>query len=279
MYNIIPLILILVSLGIIITIVLKKFSVLANLDIETIQTEREAKVKERIISKRLKRNFFRYFSKLSRGFKPIGTGISNFFKWSYKKLIEFKDNYNKEKEIVSEDSEVVINKLFSEAEDLIKDDDLNSAENKYIEIIGIDSKNIKAFKNLGKLYVDRKNYNEAKETLEHALRLLEKDYEEASLDGEAKEEGQAEDINSQIAGICNSLSEIFRAAEDYGEAQKRIEKALKIEPNNPRYLDTKLEISIINKDKAAALDAYDKLKEVNPDNKKLDDFQAQIKEL
>jgi len=252
---------------------------LANLDIETIQSEREIKVKERIISKRLKRNFFRYFSKLTRVINPIGEGISTFFKWSYKKLIEFKDNYNKEDEMVNGDTGKVVAKLFSEAEDFIKEEDLNGAENRYIEIIGIDSKNIKAFKNLGKLYFDRKNYNEAKETLEHALRLLEKDYEEASMDPDTKEGEQAEDINSQIAGIYVDLAEICRVIEDYGEAQKRIEKALKIEPNNPRYLDTKLEISIINKDKGSALDAYDKLKEVNPDNQKLDDFQTQIKEL
>jgi len=252
---------------------------LANLDIETIQSEREIKVKEQIISKRLKRNFFRYFSKLTRVIKPIGEGVSTFFKWSYKKLIEFKDNYNKEDEIVNGDRGKVVAKLFSEAEDFIKEEDLNGAENRYIEIIGIDSKNIKAFKNLGRLYFDRKNYNEAKETLEHALRLLEKDYEEASMEGGTKEEGETENINSQIAAIYVDLSEICQAMEDYEEAQKAIGKALKIEPNNPRYLDTKLEISIINKDKASALDAYDKLKEVNPDNQKLDDFQTQIKEL
>ena len=252
---------------------------MANLDINTIQSERETKVKEQIISKRLKRNFFRYSSKLTRLLEPAGKGISTFFKWSYKKLTEFKDNYNKEDEIVSGGSEKVIVKLFSEADDFIKKEDLNGAENKYIEIIGIDSKNIKAFKNLGALYFDRKNYNEAKETLDHALKLLEKDYEEINMEGGAEEEGAAEAINSQIAGIYVDLSEICQAMEDYEGAQKRIEKALKIEPNNPRYLDTKLQISIINKDKASALDAYDKLKEVNPDNQKLDDFKARIKEL
>ena len=43
MYNVLPLLIILFSLTSIIIIVVRKFSVLASLDIETIQSEKEAK--------------------------------------------------------------------------------------------------------------------------------------------------------------------------------------------------------------------------------------------
>ena len=50
MFNIIPLLLILLSFGVIIYIVVKKFSILANLDVDSIPAEREAKFKEKIIN-------------------------------------------------------------------------------------------------------------------------------------------------------------------------------------------------------------------------------------
>ena len=43
----------------------------------------------------------------------------------------------------------------------------------YIEIIGLDSQNIKAFRELGQIYFQRKEYEEAKQTLEHILKLQE----------------------------------------------------------------------------------------------------------
>jgi hypothetical protein len=56
-------------------------------------------------------------------------------------------------------------------------------------------------------------------------------------------------------------------------------KALEIEPNNPRYLDTILEISIIKKDKVLANETYKRLKEVNPENQKLAEIKEEIAEL
>jgi len=58
-----------------------------------------------------------------------------------------------------------------------------------------------------------------------------------------------------------------------------IKRSLEKHPNNPRYLDTMIEISIINKDKISALEAFDKLKEANPDNKKLEEWKKEIRKL
>jgi tetratricopeptide (TPR) repeat protein len=275
MYNIIPLILILASLSVIIIIVVKKFSILANLNIETIQAEREARFKEQIISNRIKRNYYKYYGKILKVLRPAFDGISNFFKWSYAKLVEFKENYNREKKTAGPDSRQAISKLFSEAEDLEKSGALDKSESKYIEIISLDSKNFKAFKELGKLYFNRKDYNEAKQTFEHALKLLEHE----SLQSNADVQGKNMNLNIEIASIYFELTLVSRAMQNNDGALVSINRALSIEPNNPKYLDTKLEISIIKKDKISALEAYDKLKEVNPDNQKIENFKGQIDEL
>jgi tetratricopeptide (TPR) repeat protein len=284
MYNIIPLILILVSLGIIIVIVVRKFSTLANLNIESIQAEREARFQEQIISNRIKRNYYKYYGKMLKILRPAYDGLGNFFKWSYVKLIEFKENYNREKKTVGPDKRQTINKLFSEAEDSEKSGDLEKSESKYIEIISLDSKNFKAFKELGKLYFDRKDFNEAKQTFEHALKLLEHENLQANTEisnGYLDKNGQEKNVNlnNEIASIYFELTLVVKAMQNNDGALVFINRALSLEPNNPKYLDTKLEISIIKKDKISALEAYEKLKEVNPDNKKLENFNEQIREL
>ncbi len=273
MFNIIPLILIIISLTVIIVIITRKFPVLANLDLETVQSERENRMKEQIISNRLKRSIYKYSAKLMRFIRPLGNGIGGFFQWAYQKLIDFKENYNQEKGVDDAEAQS-ITKLFIEAEECVKAEESEKAEEKFIKIIGLDSHNIKAFKELGKLYCDRKDYHEAKETLEHALKLLEQD----EADSIKSPDADAADRNNQIGCIYFELSEVMWLMDNLEGAMKNINQALKLEPNNPRYLDTKLQISIITKDKINALDAYERLEKINPENQKLDELKKQVEE-
>ncbi|OGF26365.1 hypothetical protein A2303_06055 [Candidatus Falkowbacteria bacterium RIFOXYB2_FULL_47_14] len=269
MFNIIPLILILLGLAAIIVIVVRKFSILANLDIDNIPAEREAKFKEQIIGKRMKRNFLKYYSRLARIIGPLGEAIGNLFKWLHERLLEFKENYNREK-AAPVDTEAGIDRLFLEIEEAVKKSDWEGAEKRYIEIIAIDSQNVKAFRGLGLLYYNQKNYGEASQTLEHALKLLEKKYEA---------EGNNDDTNTQLAAIYFDLGEVDRITENYANAAANLDKALAIEPNNPRFLDGKLEISIAGKDKIGALEAYERMAAVNPENQKLAIFKEEIDKL
>ena len=269
-------------MAVIIVIVVRKFAVLANLDVDTIPAEREARVKEQIIGNRLKRTYFKYFYRAGRVFAPIGESIVNGGKWIYKKLVEFKNSYDQE-EMKEQGSEDIAAKLKIDADELIKKELFDEAESKLIEIIGIDSRNVPAFKDLGKLYYDRKDYHEGKQTLEHVIKILEKDYDEfkIAIDNNANEDDIAklEEMKTQMSEIYFDLSLINKETESYDEAIKAINKALKLTLNNPRYLDIKLEISIMNKDKINALDAYQNLAEVNPDNTKLAEWKEQVDEL
>ena len=283
MFNIIPLLLILISLAVIMVIVVRKFSVLANLDIETIQAEREAKFKEQIISNRIKRTYYKYYGKLMKIFRPPAGLVSVFFIWSYKKLVEFKNNYNKENlKVKTASQQISVNKLFLEADDLAKAGEYDKLESKYIEIIGLDSKNYWAFKELGKLYFERKDYNEAKQTFEHALKLLEHENMQAGKSvNQGNGYGQEKNINieTEVAELYYEMACVCQAMQNSDGALLSIGRALSIEPNNPRYLDTKLEISIMKKDKISAMMSFEKLQEVNPENQKLKDWEKQISEL
>lgn len=273
MFDIIPLVLILLSLSVIAVIVVRKFSVLANLNIDTIQVEREARFKEQIISNRIKRNWFRYYMRVVKVARPAWGWMVSFAQDRYAKIVTYRDNAAVAKKNVKPATEESVDdmtkRMFFEADEFIKNDDFDAAEKIYIAIIGLDSQNTVAFKSLGELYLSKKNYVEAKQTMEHAIRLS----ENVTLSPEKSFK------EYQLAGIYFNLAGICRDMENFDEAVANIDKALSIEPNNPRYLDTKLEISIMKKDGEAARRVFAKLKEVNPENQKLDEVLKQIEEL
>lgn len=273
MYDIIPLILILAGLTAIIIIAVRKFSVLASLDVEAIKKEREAKFKQQIISNRIKRGYSRYQDQIMDLLKPVIANTSKFFVDLHDRLIEHKLNYKKEKKVDLESEETVIGRLFLDIEEALKSDDEDTAEKKYIEIIGLDSQNLKAFQGLGDLYFEKKQYNEAKQTYKHVIKLLESDTDDYALDSVDSTK------NRQFADIYFDLSLIEKISENTDSALSYIDKALNIEPNNPRYLDTKFELCIINKNKTLARATFEKLKEVDPENGKLAELEQEIVEL
>ena len=274
MFNIIPLVLIIISLIIIINIVVKKFSALASLDVASIPAEKEAIFKERIMSNRLKREYFKYYSKVIKILRPSLTAINGLSKNLYRKLIDFKENYNRESSLVL-NADDHIARLFIEADELSKNNNSDEAEKRYIEIISLDSQNVKAFRSLGQLYTVVKKYQEAEQTLAHVLRLINKEIGQAS----SEVAGAKDEVNMQLAETYFDLAEVNKNKNNLAEAINCVDEALNIVPNNPRYLDTKLEISIMNKDKKTALETYDALAEANPENQKLDEIKKKIEEL
>lgn len=290
MYDIIPLVLILISFGVMAVIAVRKFPALASLDVENIPAEKEARFKERILSNRLKRNVLKWYAKVARFTRPVFGWLSEFLKSFYAKLHDLKEKYRTEQPSTPEDMEKRIAALFEESEDLRRQEEYNAAEKKLIEIISMDSKNIKAFKALGHLYVERKDLEEAKQTFEHILKLKADDeeaYEDLAIVAQAS--GNLElakddylrsiEINNQRAQTFYHLALVYEETGDMFSACDNMKQALKLEPNNPRYLDTTLRISIIIKDKVLALEAYERFLKVNPENQKLSEFKRQIDEI
>lgn len=276
MYNLIPLVITVVALGAIIFIVVRKFSVLAALDINTIQAEKEARVKEEIIANRLRRQMVKWSARLKRTSTPVYAGIKESFVWIYQKLQEAKSLPAQDSAAAAEPPEDRLSRLFLEAEEAAKREEWAAAEEKYIAIISQDTKNIKAFRGLGRVYLGRKQNDEARQTLEHIIRLLD---EAAGLEGGpigTENEFLCDDYK---AGVYCDLAELFIENGKFADAQGAAEAAVRLCPASPRYLDTLLEISIMNKDKIAALDAWQSLNKANPENSKLAEYKEKIAEL
>ncbi|MFA5318351.1 MAG: tetratricopeptide repeat protein, partial [Patescibacteria group bacterium] len=229
-YNLIPLFLIFICGIVIIYIITKKFPAVANLDLANLPQEKEKKVKQRIISNRIKRNINSWKIWLKKIFRPIFSFIGSWLNNFYKKLLSARDNLARKSE---GDDVSEIDELFLEAEEHKKEEKYDEAEKIYIRIISLDSKNVSAFKMLGQLYLTEGKTQEAKETLEHVLKLTKEDADVYSNLAEvSKENGQLErakkhytesiKLNSENAQNYFNLAEIQQSLNNSKEAMKNM---------------------------------------------------------
>lgn len=260
MPTIISIILIAICLVVILFIIIKKFPALAILDVDNIPGQKETQFKDKIMKARLERDLAKW-GKVFLKIKKIIDRFS-FLKVLYLRLKTLADHYKKAKPLSWAERQERIKVLLEESETAEKEENLEAAEEKLIEVIRLDNQNLKAFRQLGDIYFLGKKYHEAKQTLEHALKL--------AITLKAKEDES--EINFALAEISQDLDNLD-AALNY------IREALEIEANNPRYLDLLLELSIIKKDKKSAQEALEKFEAVNPENNKLNDWRERIEKI
>jgi len=256
------------SLAIIIFIIVRKFPSLAILNVENIPGEKEAKFKEQIIRQRVERDFNRLGGGLDRFRRRVGGMISAFLKRRYQYLSKKRDDLRRQKKLSFIEKREKISALFNKAKAAMSLESYEEAEKHLIEIISLDAKRLSAFLELAESYRLRKSFREAKETLEHALKLA----QQLSRDPEMLEGVVLAEVKFSLAWACFQLG-LQAEALEYGR------QALDAEPNNPRYLDLILDLSIMKKDKKSALDAWERLAAVNPENNKLPELRAKVEEL
>ena len=258
-YNIIPLLIVVFSLAGIVFIILRKFPVLASIDIDSIKSEREAKQKEKIIASRLERKIDN-FKKIFFSFLiPIISKIKKRFKSSYNKFAAWEDRHSQEKiskKETPEERKKKIGQMFFLAKELIEKQQFDEAEKKFVEIISLDHRNVDAYRELGHLYVQKKDYDYAIETLRHVLKLKPRDVE-----------------------IMIDLGTLLKNRGENKKALRFFKKAVELEPTKPKSLDFLIDISIIVGDRDLARETLGRLKEVNPENNKIGEFEERIKEI
>lgn len=257
--------LVVISIITIIFIIIRKFPALSILNVDNIPGKKEAKFKEQIIRQRLERDFSGITLNLTRKRRYFGKMLSSFLKNHYQRLFKLKHDLKKYKKISFREKIEKIDVLLIKAEEAMGQEDYQGAENYLIEVISLDPKKVKAFLELGESYRLRKSFKEAKETLEHALKLA----EQLKHDPELLTGIVMAEIQFSLADVCQEAG-LYEEAIEYGL------QALDAEPSNPRYLDLILDLSIIKKDKKLALETWEKLSMANPDNQKLSELKERI---
>ncbi|NCD00550.1 tetratricopeptide repeat protein [bacterium] len=262
MLIIIPLIIILISLIIIAVIFIRKFPVLALLDVDAIPQEKEAKFKEQIMRKKFNRDLKSWGNKSFGFLKGASKKTNGLLKNVNDNLKKKKEEYQSQKKLSFTEKEKKTKKILEEVDDLIQKGENEKAEARAIFILTFDSHNPEAFSKLGEIYMLMKKYDEAKETYTFLLKLIK----------------EREDKNEQ-ANILFKIAEIYENLEEYKKAIDNVYQALEIHKNHPRYLDKLLDLFIKTKNLSRAREIFENLFLNNPENNKLKEWQEKIEEL
>ncbi len=262
MFNFIPLLIVLICLVVIAIIILRKFPQLTRVHTETIQEAKEEQTKKKIIEERLKRKTEKASKAVAGIFGSLKKKVSGGFEELQGRLEEQKKQLEKREPqvlVTKEDFEKHAEKIeqeLEEAEELAEEEDFEKAERKYIDVISQDPKNIEAYEGLAELYFENKKYEEAKETFAFILRL-----------------------DPEYALAYYDLAYIHFEQGELEQALKRARQALEIEPKNPKYVTLALEIALKGKDRVIAQMMLAQLKEANPENARLAEFEEAIADL
>ncbi len=296
-YEIILSLLAIVSLLFIVWKYVSKFPLAARVDLGELPEEKQQSVKQVMLERRLQRKVRERLRKVKVIVSPWWKMLKNIAYNIYQALLEYERNVRAKRlqaksavEVGNNSLQQRVELLLSEAEEEMKKDNLLEAEKKLIEVVTLDPKNVKAFAGLGEIYINQRKYKEARETFLYLLKISGADADFYDKLGQiAQAEGKLQeaeshylksvDINSQNANFLYHLAEVYQLEGEYDKAVVYLKKTLSLEPNNPRYLDSLLKVSIIRKDKITAKEIFDKLKEVNSENKKLSEFREQIDNL
>lgn len=282
MFYKVAIVLIVVCLALIVVIVVRKFPQLTLIDAEALPKERETQKKKEIIHDRVGRLAAERWKTFVAKVSPVLAWLRAAFRRQYAKVLMLDRKYQAkkpaEKPLSTADIRDMADRMLDEAAGLVKEGRFDEAEKKYVEIIRLDARNLEAYRGLGDLYLDAKNYAQAKETYAFLVKMSVKQCCVAhkgragqEIDG-VKEPAQcpaSPAVQSEIAKNYFSLSAACRALGDLPGARLALESAVAHEPANPKHLDLLIDTCILEGDKDRALEVFEQLKSVNPENQKL----------
>jgi tetratricopeptide (TPR) repeat protein len=258
-----------------------------NLDVNSIAEERQIDAKNKLLEAKLARHGTQVKDKLDQLFSSKKGFFTNQLLNIRKKVQSLEEKYHGYPKEQKVNVKKTVKVLLAEAEDLINSKDYATAEKNLIEVLSRDDRNIDAYELLGELYMNDKQYNQAEEIYQHLLRLITTgsgQYEKLdSVNIKNDDLAEAEidflstlEAGSQVAFYYSNLGEVCEFTERLEGALDNYLKATTIEPDNPKYLDKLIEVSIESGDRGLAKKTFNHIKKINPDNTKLDAWQRSI---
>lgn len=312
MYNIIPIVLIVISLAVMAFVVIKKFPQLTMMDISSLPEVKEEKKKDDFIKKRSERAHKKQKQKQREGvqkamkvFGSVQQKFRGYVTDIYHKVESKTAATNEEQKITtavtsapqSDEEDVVspekqdkVSNVLQVARQAMEDDKLDIAENKYISAIRLDKKNADAYRGLVDVYMKQGQMQEAKETCQFLLQLHPQDdlahMRMVDIADEMDDRHvairhlkKAIAINDAIAERHFWLSELLLEEKETKPALAAAKEAVERQKENPRFLDNLLKLAIMVVDKKLANETYAQLRLVDPDNSKLGSLKEQIEQL
>ncbi len=248
MFTAIVVVLILVALGALAFVVVRKVPQLSALHVEESPKEKIKRIKKHLVVQRMMR-------KIEQGKKKLIAPET----WQRVQYL-FSEAYGKVK-ILEEKYKVRtagarVKMLLKRGRENINDDP-ELSESCFLDVITIDPRDLEAYEGLFQIYRTRKSFHETNEILEFLMKL-----NPASSGRYLFEVAEALLKSGDQAGAWN-----------YGA------RAIALESANPKYLDFLIGLAILEGRKKEAGEYLEKLREVNPENGKIGEFEKSLGEL
>lgn len=253
-WPILSLIVLALSAATIVALLARKATQVRMIDVESIPTERTRRLKEQIILQKFERVSAEKLGTVSKAARQGVSAASKIGRRAVQKLYAMEQYYQKLKHSPPEGGHAVdpetIKRMLEEADALMREGETIPAEKRYIEIISHNPKHVKAYEGLGNLYLENKQYAQARETLLFTRRL------------------SPDDISVHI-----SLAEVEQGDGNPKKAVEYLRKVVELRSTNPKFLDRYIEASLEARLPEDARKGIAILKESNPENHKIADFE------
>lgn len=238
-------IVIIVAIGAIAWVVIRKLPQISSLHISESPKEKLQMLKQHIVVSRMLRKFGDVRKRIVA--PETWQRVSYLVKESYAKLKMLEETYK----VKTAGAKMKL--LLSRGNDSIIDDP-EVAERCFLDVITIDPKNLSAYEGLSRIYLGKGAFKEATEVLEFLMKL-----------------------NSASSGrYMFELAAAFQKHHEPKEAWKYATRANEEESGNPKYLDFLVELAILEGHKKEGQKYLEKLRAVNPENGKIEEFEERM---
>ncbi|MEK7188934.1 MAG: tetratricopeptide repeat protein [Patescibacteria group bacterium] len=292
MLTIIPLAVIIASIGAILVIASRHLKKAASLDLSEIPEERDAVLKASLLEHRLLRKLEGVFKLFSGVLVPGRKFAAGALQKALERVRKLERAYRFQGTLPdsSKKAQGKVRELLEEAEEARRAKKFSQAESKYLSAIKVDPESTDAYQGLGETYREMGEFSQAIETFEYATRTWpQEDRGFASLGHTLQEQGKLEaakdhflhalSINNEVVDYHMALADVYLQLSDAEKAFSSLQKAQALEPNNPKVLDQLFMVSVLLKNKDLAKEALEKIKKINPDHGRLAEFEKKVKGL
>ncbi len=294
MLIVIPLVVVILSLGVILFIFVRHVQKTSSINLSELPDEREAQLKATLLENQLLRKINISWRKVSSLVAPILIVFTKWYESFTKRLKKIERAYRFQGGSPLPDSasksDSRIESLIESAKESVEKGEFREAESGYLAAIKIDPGAQHAYEGLGEMYIEEESWDQARETFEYITRQWpQNDKAFASLALIEKKSGKLEEakdhylhalsINNEEVEYHLSLVDVYLGLNDKEKALSSLQKSQKLSPSNPKILDRLLQLAIMLGNKSIAIEALEKIKKVNPEHGKIEELEKKIKDL
>jgi tetratricopeptide (TPR) repeat protein len=304
MFHIVPLFLIIISLGVIVVVIARKYPELTLLDLDTIPDRKEKQKKRELLSRKASKRskeqqeqFLHRLEPVKRAWKNTQTSFRTYVKQLKDDVESKKQSAERAKDtkLPSVEKSVqstggIISDIIKKGKRAIEEKKFQEAESLFIRAIEHDQKSVDAYEGLGDVYSGQQQIEEAKETYLYAKKLDPQNVSVLVKLASLAEEDEAwvkaiqyyeeavliEDTN---AVFFATLAELFLKTNQKESSYEAISQAVELHPKHLPYLDSLVEISIMMQDKNRAEEAVQAIRMVNPNYTRLGVIKERVAEM